>query len=97
MSKEQPGRLAKKLKLIRETLAHTPEVMARHLDVSEADISAFETGEVPPLPILLHYARGGQVSVESLIDDQLEVVVGSLAKKPIRLLKKRFIRTLASF
>lgn len=76
-----PKRLSAKLKLIRETLAHSREVMARHLDVEVAEIDLFESGEQPSLPILLHYARMGHVTVESLIDDQREVIVGSEKRK----------------
>jgi len=41
-------RLAQKLKAIRETLSHTPEVMARHLDVKVKDIERYESGTQPP-------------------------------------------------
>ncbi|HEY0766199.1 MAG TPA: helix-turn-helix transcriptional regulator [Pyrinomonadaceae bacterium] len=81
MSSEQPKRLAEKLRRIRETLAHTPEVMARHLDLKVADIERFESGEVPPLPVLLHWARMGYVTVESLIDDGQDAVVGATKRK----------------
>lgn len=75
-----PQRLPEKLKTIRETLGHSVEVMARHLDVTAEDVKAYEAGTKLPLPILLHYAHMGYVTVESLIDDQLDVRVGSLAK-----------------
>jgi Predicted transcriptional regulators len=72
MSSEQPKRLAEKLRQIREHFSHTREVMAGHLDVSGEDIDSYEAGStVPPLPILLHYARFGYTRVENLIDDEL--------------------------
>jgi hypothetical protein len=81
------SRLAQKLKQIRETLSHSREVMARHLDVEVNDVDRYESGEVPPLTIILHYARLGLVTVESLIDDQLDIRVGSTAKERGRYLK----------
>jgi transcriptional regulator with XRE-family HTH domain len=39
-----------------------------------ASISGYERGErEPPLPVLLAYARVGRVSVERLIDDDLDL------------------------
>jgi transcriptional regulator with XRE-family HTH domain len=43
---------------------------------NRASISGYERGErEPPLPILLAYARLAKVSVESLIDDDLDVLL----------------------
>lgn len=84
--------LAGKLRHIRETLGHTPEVMARHLGITVSDVGRCESGEVPPLRIVSHWARFGLVSVESLIDDNQEVAVGSLATKPVRYLKNAWVK-----
>jgi hypothetical protein len=43
-------------------------------DLSQAEISMFERGiRVPPLPVLLEYARAVNVYVEVLIDDSLDL------------------------
>jgi transcriptional regulator with XRE-family HTH domain len=80
----KPRRLAEKLKMIRETLAQSREAMARQLDVEVSDIGRFESGEDPSLLILLHYSRIGRLSLESLVDDQMDAVVGSLQPKPAK-------------
>jgi hypothetical protein len=50
-------------------------------DLSQAEISMFERGiRVPPLPVLLEYARAANVYVEVLIDDSLDLP----AKLPTR-------------
>jgi transcriptional regulator with XRE-family HTH domain len=69
-------RLPKKLKQIRETLGLTQREMADRigLDVHYSNISKYERGEsVPTLGLALAYARAGNVQIESLIDDQLEL------------------------
>ena len=43
-------------------------------DLSQAEISMFERGvRVPPLPVLLEYARAANVYLEVLVDDSLEL------------------------
>lgn len=43
-------------------------------ELSQAEISMFERGvRVPPLPVLLEYARAANVYVEVLIDDSLNL------------------------
>lgn len=49
MSKEFSKKLSYKLRQIRETLAHSRDVMARHLDVHVRDIDRYEAGEQPLL------------------------------------------------
>jgi DNA-binding XRE family transcriptional regulator len=71
-----PRKLPKKLALIRERLGFSQSEITARLGVKDrASISGYERGErEPPLPVLLAYARLAGVSVESLIDDKLEIV-----------------------
>ncbi|HRI04944.1 MAG: helix-turn-helix transcriptional regulator [Pyrinomonadaceae bacterium] len=42
--------------------------------LTQAEISAFEQGKrVPPLIVLLHYARAFKVHVDDLIDDEIDL------------------------
>lgn len=75
-----PKRLGEKLKKIRLDLKiDTYEEMIRRLDCLEtplhpSGIYLFETGErEPTLNVLLKYARLGNVSVDVLIDDNLNL------------------------
>jgi transcriptional regulator with XRE-family HTH domain len=74
-----PKKLAKKLGQIRSKLglSQTEMVMALNYKTSPlraAQISQFETGRrEPPLMLLLAYARLAKVSVESLIDDKMNL------------------------
>lgn len=76
----QPDRLAAKLRQIRTSLDYTLEEMARALKgakkspPSKAHVYRFEAGQrEPSLLVLLEYARVVNVSVESLIDDGLDL------------------------
>jgi transcriptional regulator with XRE-family HTH domain len=70
-----PHKLARKLKRIRVKLKLSQNEIARALGVKErASISVYENGQrEPPLPTLLAYARLAKVSVETLIDDKLDL------------------------
>lgn len=75
-----PKFLGKKLAQIRESLGiKTLEEMAKRLDVEEINlyrstIHEYESGKrEPPLIVLLKYARIAGVSVETLIDDELDL------------------------
>ena len=75
---DRPRHLAAKLLEIRETLGLSQNGMVRKLDLwnqlTQAEISAFELGKrVPPLIVLLRYAKAAQVHVDDLIDDQIEL------------------------
>jgi transcriptional regulator with XRE-family HTH domain len=78
-SRHKPEKLAEKLQRIREQSGLSmSELVARigsdEIPLYKADISKYETGKrEPPLVILLRYALLGRVSVESLIDDELEM------------------------
>ena len=75
-----PKRLGEKLKQIRLNLGiETYDEMIRKLDCPElslhpSGIFLFESNKrEPTLKVLLRYARLGKVSVEALIDDELEI------------------------
>lgn len=77
-SRKRPARLAAKLLEIRLKLGLSQNGMIRRMgleDELEQDyISKFERGVlVPPLHVLLEYARAANVSVEPLIDDGLDL------------------------
>ena len=77
-ARRKPGRLAEKLLTIRTGLELSQNGMIRRMgfvdDLSQAEISMFERGiRVPPLPVLLEYARAANVYVEVLIDDLLDL------------------------
>jgi transcriptional regulator with XRE-family HTH domain len=72
-----PKRLAEKLKRIRVESNLSQTEILQKLGFSEVlfqgNISQYELGRrEPPLPVLLAYARLGKISVESLIDDELD-------------------------
>jgi DNA-binding XRE family transcriptional regulator len=75
--RSSPKNLAEKLRLVREHLGMSQGEIAKALGIdNRASISGYERGErEPPLPILLAYARLAKVSVESLIDDDLDVLL----------------------
>lgn len=77
-SRPRPTRLAEKLLTIREALQLSQNEMISRLglndELTQARISAYERGvREPPLLVLLKYARVGNVSVEALIDDELNL------------------------
>ena len=74
----RPERLAEKLLDIRDSLNLSQNGLIRWLDLkgelTQAEISAFERGvRIPPLLVLLRYARKFNVNVEILIDDKLDL------------------------
>lgn len=73
-----PARLAEKLLLIRDGLRLSQNELINHLglgdELTQARVSAYERGvREPPLLVLLRYARTANVSVEALIDDELDL------------------------
>jgi transcriptional regulator with XRE-family HTH domain len=75
----KPARLASKLLEIRNKMGLSQNGMIRRLGLADklvqAEISAYEHGlREPPLYVLLQYARAANVLVESLIDDELELL-----------------------
>lgn len=85
-SRPKPSRLAEKLTEIRLQLALTQVEMLKRLDYQKSSlylghISEFEIGKREPcLPVLLRYARVAGVSLETIVDDELD-----LPKKPTKM------------
>jgi transcriptional regulator with XRE-family HTH domain len=76
--RERPARLAEKLLHIRQALGLSQNGMIRRVGMADnlvqADISTYEIDQrEPPLKVLLAYARAANVSVEALIDDDLDL------------------------
>lgn len=74
----RPKRLGSKLAEIRRQLQLSQNGLIRRLGFTDMlvreEISAFERGvRVPPVLFLLEIARAVNVSVETLIDDELEL------------------------
>ena len=79
--RQKPARLAEKLQAIRLHLHLSQNEMVTALGLTEAlgrnHIANFESGfREPNLIVLLNYARLGKVTVDELIDDKLEVLLG---------------------
>lgn len=75
LRRPSPRKLADKLTRLRTELGLSQSEIAARVGVdNRASISGYERGErEPPLPVLLAYARLAGVSVESLIDDELDL------------------------
>lgn len=77
-SRPRPERLAEKLLQIRLAYDLSQNGMIRRLGLTDelvqADVSSFELGtREPALPHLLLYARAAGVTVDVLIDDELDL------------------------
>ena len=78
-SRNKPAKLAEKLLAIRKKLdlsqAELIEKLAfEDIPLYKSDISKYESGtREPPLLILLGYARLGNVTMEMLVDDKIEL------------------------
>jgi len=77
--RKKPERLAEKLLAIRRQLELSQTSLKEKLEskdypVYKGDISNYELGKSePPLVILLRYARLGNVTMEMLVDDELNL------------------------
>ncbi|HLM01898.1 MAG TPA: hypothetical protein VK400_12650 [Pyrinomonadaceae bacterium] len=77
--RKKPERLAEKLLAIRRQLELSQTSLKEKLEskgypVYKGDISNYELGKSePPLIILLRYARLGNVTMEMLVDDELNL------------------------
>ena len=76
----RPKRLAEKLVQIRISLDLSQNELVERLDykgdLTRGMISNFELDRrEPPLEVLLAYARAGSVSVESIIDDENDLLI----------------------
>lgn len=85
-ARRKPERLAEKLAQIRASLGVSQSEMLKRLGVEDqidyTTISKYELGRnEPSLIILLRYARVAGVSMETLVDDELDL--------PAKLPKKR--------
>jgi transcriptional regulator with XRE-family HTH domain len=76
-SRRKPTRLSEKLLYVREALGISQNQLIRRLGFEElvqGTVSAFESGaREPSLLVLLEYAHVANVSVECLIDDELDL------------------------
>jgi transcriptional regulator with XRE-family HTH domain len=82
MKMGQPQRLAEKLRQVRVDLGLTQEAMFEALSgaisrggiIHQGYITRYETGaRVPSLLVLLAYAKIGKISVDVLIDDDVDI------------------------
>ena len=76
----RPKKLAEKLKKIRADLNLSQSELIEQLGFSniiyQGNISQYELGRrEPPLPILLSYARLAKITVDSIIDDEIEISI----------------------
>lgn len=78
--RQRPHRLAEKLLRIRTALGLSQNEMIRRLgfegELIQAHISAYERAHenrVPPLGVVLQYARCAGVAMEVLVDDTLDL------------------------
>lgn len=74
----RPKRLAEKLAFIREGLGLSQNELIQRMGLSDfllrEEISDFERGKrVPPLPVLLEYARAAGVYMDAIVDDELDL------------------------
>ena len=73
-ARSRPERLPAKLLAIRQALGVNQTEMAKLLKCESKRLSELESGRREPnLLLLLNYARLGKVTVESLIDDTLDL------------------------
>jgi transcriptional regulator with XRE-family HTH domain len=80
-SRTRTLRLAEKLKQIRLQLGLSQNEILERLGFSDelfrSNISQYERGErIPPLQVLLAYARIANVWLDVLVDDNLELPIG---------------------
>lgn len=91
-SRTKTARLGEKLLRIRLELGLSQSGMLERLGFSEelfrSNVSQYERGtRVPPLPVLLEYARAAGVYVDDLIDDELDLpekIPGTVRHEGIR-------------
>ena len=75
---DRPRNLSKKLLNIRQSLGLSQNGIIATFGLSDSltqsEISAFEQGKrVPPLVVLLRYARAFNIHVDDLIDDEVDL------------------------
>lgn len=77
----RPARLAEKLAHVRTALGLSQNELIRRMGLDDfllrEEVSDFERGRrVPPLPVLLEYARVAGVYMDALVDDDLDLPEG---------------------
>lgn len=77
-ARQKPAGLADKLLEIRTKLDLSQNEMLRRMglenELAREEVSAFERGiRVPPIPVLLRYARAAGVCLDVLADDDLNL------------------------
>lgn len=97
-SRPRPTRLAEKLLQIRTALRLSQNGMIRRMgltdDLLREEVSLFEHAvRVPPLPVLLEYARAANVYVDALIDDAVDLPEHLPAKSKTEGVKRTAART----
>jgi transcriptional regulator with XRE-family HTH domain len=97
-SRTKTLRLAEKLRQIRLQLGLSQSEILERLGFGEelfrSNISQYERGErIPPLQVLLAYARLANVWMDVLIDDELELPVRLPSLKPHEIVKRHGART----
>ena len=76
--RRRPKRLAEKLRQIRDALGVSQQEMAQRLGhkLEASTISRYERGRnIPPLEVLLAYARLANISMEQIIDDERDLTI----------------------
>jgi transcriptional regulator with XRE-family HTH domain len=79
-SRNKPAKLAEKLFIIRKDLGLSQtelieKIASKNIPLYKSDISKYESGmREPPLIILLRYARLANVTVDVLIDDEIDLL-----------------------
>jgi transcriptional regulator with XRE-family HTH domain len=73
-SRQKPARIAEKLLEIRTKLELSQNGILKRMgledDLTREEVSAFERGiRVPPLPVLLKYARVAGICLDDLVDE----------------------------
>ena len=74
----RPARLAEKLVQVRAALGLSQNELIQRMGLDDflvrEEVSDFERGKrVPPLPVLLEYARVAGVYMDALVDDELDL------------------------
>lgn len=75
----KPTHLAQKLRRIREVLGLSQEKMVVKLNYTKSPLVASQISEFendkrePPIVIVLAYARAANISMESLVDDDMDL------------------------
>lgn len=95
-ARRKPERLAEKLLEIRTSLGVSQNGLIRQMgfsqELSQAEISMFERGiRVPPLPVLLEYAKASNIYLEVLVSDELDLPAQLPAKIKSEGIKRKFI------